>query len=322
MKAISIENISHIYSKHKIFQRKKTELLALKNVSLEICKGEIFGIVGPNGAGKTTLIKIICNLLIPTNGNVKILGKDIKISSRNSVISKLGLVLGGDKGLYYRLTGRENLLFFGYLYNLHGRKLKERVVEVLKVTGLFDFQQNRVETYSRGMKQRLHIARALLHNPSILVLDEPTIGLDPVGSAEIRKMIKKMANEGKTILLTTHYMHEVEELCQRMAVINNGEIIEIDTPNNLIAKANKLTVIDIKIIGGKKPNIEKINELPFVSSAYIEKEGENRIIIYSLNGTEDLGSIIQLLNKTEIGKIEMRNPSLEDAYIDMVANIE
>lgn len=276
--------------------------------------------MGPNGAGKTTLIKIICNLLIPTNGNVMINGLDVNKFPKK-IYSRVGLVLGGEKGLYYRLTGYENLLFFGYLYNLRGENLKRRIEHVLNVTGLIESHKDKVETYSRGMKQRLHIARALLHNPSILVLDEPTIGLDPVSSKKIRKLIRGLANEGKTIILTSHYMNEVEEMCDRLAVINKGQIVRVGTPWSLKETSEDITKIVIELTDHDiESKINDINSLPFVTFTQIEKNGDSRsLIIYSTTGTIGLAEILTQLKQIPIGRIEVQEPSLEDAYISLVA---
>ena len=319
MHIIKIENVSHIYNNRKIFKKKSIENVALRNISLNISKGEIFGIVGPNGAGKTTLIKVICNLLIPTNGNVQINGLDINKSSKK-IYSSIGLVLGGEKGLYYRLTGYENLLFFGYLYNLRGEKLKRRIDYVLNVTGLNGLHKNNVETYSRGMKQRLHIARALLHNPSILILDEPTIGLDPVSSKKIRQLIRGLSNEGKTIILTSHYMNEVEELCDRLAVINDGQIVRLGTPDNVKETNEDITKIVIEMTEDIKDEVRVIDSLPFVTFTQFVKDGNTkRLIVYSTTGTLGLAEILTQLKEIPIGKIEVKEPSLEDAYISLVA---
>src|SRR5919108_5072758 len=182
------------------FRRRTLEVEAVRGISFEIEKGELFGLLGPNGAGKTTTIKMLVTLLIPTSGTARVLGHDVVRDAR-TVRRKIGYVFGGDRGAYERLSGLDNLRYFSELYGVPAKVQKRRIPELLELVGLTGRERERVETYSRGMRQRLHIARGLLHDPEVVFLDEPTIGLDPVGARELRSTIASLTDAGKTILL-------------------------------------------------------------------------------------------------------------------------
>ena len=195
-------------------------------------EGELFGLLGPNGAGKTTTIKMLITLLLPTSGEARVLGHDV-VKDAREVRKRIGYVFGGDRGLYERLSALDNLRYFAELYGVSGKAQRLRIDEVLELVGLKGREQERVEGYSRGMRQRLHIARGILHDPEVVFLDEPTIGVDPVGARELRQMIADLVSSGKTVLLTTHYMFEADALCDRIAVIAKGQIVGEGTPAQL-----------------------------------------------------------------------------------------
>src|SRR5216117_4604942 len=205
-----------------IFRRRSLEIEAVRGVNFEIAEGELFGLLGPNGAGKTTTIKMLITLLIPTAGSARVLGLDV-VKDPREVRKRIGYVFGGERGVYERLSGYDNLRYFAELYGVPPKVQKARIEELLELVGLKGREHERTEGYSRGMKQRLHVARGLLHDPEVLFLDEPTIGLDPVGARELRATIARLQEGGKTILLTTHYMFEADALCDRIAVISQGE---------------------------------------------------------------------------------------------------
>src|SRR5690242_17801291 len=195
-----------------VIRRKPLEVEAVRGISFEIAKGELFGLLGPNGAGKTTTIKMLITLLLPTSGSARVLGLDVARDARE-VRKRIGYVFGGDRGLYERLSGLDNLRYFAELYGVEPRVQKLRIQELLQLVGLAGREREKVEGYSRGMRQRLHIARGLLHKPEVLFLDEPSIGIDPVGARELRQTVKNLVELGTTVLLTTHYMFEADELC-------------------------------------------------------------------------------------------------------------
>lgn len=225
---MSLINVINLKRNFEVFDKKKKSVEALKGVTFSIERGEIFGLLGPNGGGKSTTIKILSTMLLPTSGKVEISGYDI-YKEEQQIREKINFIFGGERSLYFRLSAEDNLFYFADLYKIPRKKQLEIVPSLLELVGLGDVANRRVETFSKGMKQRLQIARALLNDPEIIFLDEPSIGLDPVGALELRNIIKDLAQRGKTILLTTHYMAEAEELCDRIAIINHGEIVTCGT---------------------------------------------------------------------------------------------
>ncbi|PMQ00878.1 MAG: ABC transporter [Dictyoglomus sp. NZ13-RE01] len=242
---------------------------AVDGISMEIKEGEIVGFLGPNGAGKTTTIKILSTLLLPTSGEVKILGYDV-IKEPEKVRKSINFVMGGERNLYARLSAIENLEYFADLYGVPYKNRKERIRELLEIVGLpSDRLKDKVETYSKGMKQRLQIARGLINDPEIIFLDEPTIGLDPIGARDIRNVVKKLKNMGKTIIFTSHYMQEVEELCDRVALLKSGEIITIDTPASLKSKYSESFEIKLLIDKYSKTIIKELEKSKYVKDLKI-----------------------------------------------------
>ncbi len=233
MNAIEVQNLRRVFrTTLGVFKRSTKEVVAVDDVSFAVASGELFGLLGPNGAGKTTSVKMLTTLLIPTEGSAHILGHDV-VKEAEAIRPRIGFIFGGERGLYWRLSAIDNLRYFATLYQLDPEVTKKRIPYLLDLVGLSDRGREKVEGYSRGMKQRLHIARTLLHDPELLFLDEPSIGLDPVAAREMRQIVRNLQSEKKTILLTTHYMFEADALCQRIAVIDHGRIIALDTPNGL-----------------------------------------------------------------------------------------
>src|SRR3954464_15657455 len=217
-----------------VVRRKSLEIEAVRGIDFEVPEGELFGLLGPNGAGKTTTIKMLITLLLPTGGSARVLGGDV-VEKPQRVRGEIGSVFGGARGLYERISARDNLRYFAELYGVSGKEQRARIDQVLELVGLKGREQERVEGDSRGMRQRLHIARGLLHDPEVVFLDEPTIGVDPVGARELRQTISGLIAGGKTVLLTTHYMFEADALCDRIAVIAKGQIVGEGTPDALKA---------------------------------------------------------------------------------------
>ncbi len=253
--AVEVNNLKRSYEGTLGMTRRKT-IEALKGISFTVNEGEIFGLLGPNGAGKTTTIKILTTLLAPSSGEAKIFGYEC-FGEEKFIRDKINFIFGGERGLYWRLSAYENLQYFGDIYKVSGKILKERIPKLIKLVNLEGREHEKVENFSKGMKQRLQIARGLINDPKILFLDEPTIGLDPIGAKDLRNIILKLKEEGKTTLLTTHYMQEADELCDRVAIINNGELIDIDTPirlktRHLENENGSLEDVYIKLIGGNK----------------------------------------------------------------------
>ncbi|MHB8604582.1 MAG: ABC transporter ATP-binding protein [Thermoplasmatota archaeon] len=208
----------------------KAKLTAVDHVDLDIPRGQLFGLLGPNGAGKTTLVKLLSTLLLPTEGSATILGLDV-VKDEQEIRKKVGVVLGGERALYWRLTARENLWYFSQLHNMPGPEARERIAHLLELVGLTARADERVENYSKGMKQRLHIARGLLTDPEILLLDEPTIGLDPHAARTLRTLVRDLVvKHDRTVVLTTHYMYEADELSDRVAILHKGHVLTTDSP--------------------------------------------------------------------------------------------
>ncbi len=220
------------------FKNNKKVIKALNNINIEIPKSVTAALVGPNGAGKTTLIKILSTLMLPTSGTAYVHGFDI-IKEANNVRSSIGLATGGERTFYFRLTGYENLVFFASLYGLSLKEAKSRSKELLDIVGLSDFADYPYMKYSLGMQRRLALARALINDPPILLLDEPTLGIDPISAREFRRLIKMISSK-KTILLTSHYMGEIEELSDIIFLIKDGRIILKGTSQELKDRIGKI----------------------------------------------------------------------------------
>ncbi len=319
MNAIEVLNLQRDFQTTiGVFNRKKKTVKAVQDISFEIADGELFGLLGPNGAGKTTTVKMLTTLLIPTGGTARILGLDI-IKDAEKVRPRIGFIFGGERGLYWRLNATDNLRYFASLYYIDPAISKKRIPYLLEMVGLKDRADEKVEGYSRGMRQRLHIARALLHDPQVLFLDEPTMGLDPVGARELRQTVRNLQNEKKTILLTTHYMFEADALCQRVAVINKGEIVAMDTPARIKDTVNDLSVVEIEVFGIPPETFEKIKSLPVVESASLEDRDQRQLLlVHTSRGAEAVPILVAELQGLKMGKVTTREPTLEDAYVRLV----
>ncbi|KAF5418242.1 MAG: ABC-2 type transport system ATP-binding protein [Candidatus Methanocomedens sp.] len=219
---------------------RKDEMTALENVNLNVKSGELFGILGPNGAGKTTLIKMLCTLILPSEGTAHVNGYDI-LKDSGKVRESIGFVTSDERSFYWRLTGRHNLRFFATLHNYYSDDAKERIDELLSLVGMEDRADDRFLSYSAGMKQRMAIARGLLNDPAVLFMDEPTRALDPGAAHNVRKFVKEhiMGDKGKTVFLSTHHLPEAEELCDRIAIINEGRIVVVGTLEELKSALDK-----------------------------------------------------------------------------------
>ena len=319
MPAIEFDGVSRTFwARPGVFRRRSIEVRALTDVSFSVEPGELFGLLGPNGAGKTTSIKILTTLLLPTSGRARVLGFD-PASEPQRVRPQIGYVFGGDRGLYDRLSARDNLSYFADVYRVPAREKTRRIDELLDVVGLRGRERERVETFSRGMKQRLHIARGLLHDPPVLFLDEPTIGLDPVGARELRETVAGLQSAGKTILLTTHYMYEADELCGRVAVITDGRIVAEGTPASLKRGIADRTVIEIEATGVEEPLVSRLREMEGVTSVVVEEQDETQLVlVQSSLGAQLVQPLIGALEGVTVRAVTAREPTLEDAYVALV----
>ena len=300
------------------FRRRSKEVEAVREVSFTIEPGELFGLLGPNGAGKTTTIKMLITLLIPTAGSARVLGLDV-VKDAREVRKRIGYVFGGERGVYERLSGYDNLRYFAELYGVPPKLQKPRIEEMLELVGLKGREHERAEGYSRGMKQRLHVARGLLHDPEVLFLDEPTIGLDPVGARELRSTIASLTAAGKTILLTTHYMFEADALCDRIAVISKGKIVAEGTPADLKRGVGQGSVLEVEVYGVDEETIERVRGLSGVLAVSVEEREQAQVLVVQTQAEAELTSaILGHLNGGQVGRISQREPTLEDAYVALV----
>lgn len=318
--AIAVSKLRRTYKSSKgIFRKRSESVEAVKGISFDVKFGELFGLVGPNGAGKTTTIKMLTTLLTPTSGSARVLGFDI-VSDVFEIRRRIGIVFGGERGLYYRVSGRENLRYFADLYSVPLSKRDKRINELLEMVGLIDRADSKVESYSRGMKQRLHIAKGLINDPELVFMDEPTIGLDPQAARDTRAMVKQLVDKGKTILLTTHYMFEADELCRRIGVISNGEIVALDTPSGLKRFVKDITVIEVEAFGIVDADIASLRARREVKSVSSNLEGERQIVrIQTPQGSEFIPEVTKILSGAKIFDIRTKEPTLEDAYLRLVS---
>jgi ABC-2 type transport system ATP-binding protein len=301
-----------------VLRRKPLAVEAVRGVSFAVEEGELFGLLGPNGAGKTTTIKMLITLLLPTSGHARVLGHDV-VEDAREVRRRIGYVFGGDRGLYERLSAYDNLRYFAELYGVSGHRQRERIDEVLDLVGLRGREKERVEGYSRGMRQRLHIARGILHDPEVVFLDEPTIGVDPVGARDLRQTIADLVASGKTVLLTTHYMFEADALCDRLAIISRGEIVGEGTPDELKARVVEGRVTEIEVFGVDPATVERVRALESVTAVAVEDRDQKQLLVVQGTGERELTApILAVLEGTEVGRVSSREPSLEDAYVSLV----
>jgi ABC-2 type transport system ATP-binding protein len=300
------------------FRRRSLEVEAVRGVSFEIEQGELFGLLGPNGAGKTTTIKMLITLLIPTSGQAKVLGRDV-VEDAHWVRERIGYVFGGDRSLYERLSALDNLRYFAELYGVDPRRQRARIEELLELVGLEGREKERVEGYSRGMRQRLHIARGLLHDPPVLFLDEPTIGVDPVGARELRATIAGLKDAGKTVLLTTHYMFEADALCDRIAVVAKGKIVAEGTPRDLKTQVSEGVVVEIEVYGIEEGRVDSLRSIDGVTSVAVEDRDQAQVVVVQAGtGCEPTHAILGRLDGVALGRVTTREPTLEDAYVALV----
>jgi ABC-2 type transport system ATP-binding protein len=321
MNAIEVRGLKRVYqARVGVLRRRTKEVIALDGIDFGVAHGELFGLLGPNGAGKTTTVKILTTVLTPTAGEARVLSYDV-VRDVDQIRPRIGFVFGGERGLYWRLSGHDNLIYFANLYHVPPDVQRRRIPQLLELVGLGGRGDERVQGYSRGMKQRLHIARALLHDPQVLFLDEPTMGLDPVGARELRQTIRDLQTQGKTILLTTHYMFEADALCQRIAVINHGKIAALDAPAGLKRHVQDLSVVEIDTFGIPSEALARIRSLDGVDLASVENRDQRQALrIHSSSGAAIVAPVVGSLQELglRIGSVTVREPTLEDAYVRLV----
>jgi ABC-2 type transport system ATP-binding protein len=317
--AVNIHNLSKTYitkQRKGLFRAEKRAVEALKNISLEIEPGEIFGLLGPNGAGKTTLIKIITTLLLPTAGDAWLNGYHIQ-KDANSVRASVGCMLMGERGLYWKLTGRENLEYFGALYHLSPTKRKKRAQEIIELLELSELSERTVETYSSGQKMKLAFGKALINDAPLLILDEPTNTLDVPSASELRAIVRNLNQRGKTVIYTTHIMSEAEILCDRVAIIDYGNLLAVGTVEALKNSLERNRVIRVEGVISKSA-VEVVRSLPGIQRATLDVvEGIGQLTVVSDNGGDILSKVIEALaqNGATIQRLAPEEITLEDVFI-------
>lgn len=317
--SIVARDLRRTFRKRKGWFRSGEVVEAVRGIDLDIPRGTIFGMVGPNGAGKTTTIKMLSTLLIPTAGRATIEGFDV-VGDERAVRRRLGVLFGGDKGLYNQMSGRENLRYFGRLYGMDDRAIKRRSEELLERVQLTDRAGERVESYSRGMKQRLHIAKTLLHAPAVAILDEPTIGLDPAAAIEVRQLIADLV-PAHTVLLTTHDMREADLLCRELAIIDRGVIVASGSPADLKATATAERRVVITLAGrsdGLMSTVsDRIRGLPAVARVHHDPHAADTLTLQCGDSTAALDQALAVLRDAgaDVRAVDVREPSLEDVFL-------
>lgn len=294
--------------------RKFGDLVAVDHVNFKVEEGELWGLLGPNGAGKTTTVHMLCCLLTPTEGTAKVGGYDVQKEAGD--IRKLIGVCPQETTIYERLTGRENVNLIGKMHKMPKVELKKKTDELLEKIGLAERADDQVIIYSGGMKRRLNLIMAMVHDPPILFLDEPTLGLDPAVRRAVWDFILELRERKKTVIMTTHYMEEADELCDRVAIIDYGKIIAENSPENLKEKSGRGDIIEMEFSGPVDPAIKRLRNLKFVKTV---SKVEDRLVVVAEAGVSRLGEIIETATKAgvKIGRIRHQENTLEDVFIHL-----
>lgn len=300
MNAISLKNLTKKFDGNVV----------VDNINLNIEQGEIYGFLGPNGAGKSTTISMICSLIHPTDGDIEIMGHSTK-KNVSEIKKKIGLV-PQNIALYKDFTGYENIKFFAELYGLRGEALKERINEALEFTGLMDVKDKKAKTYSGGMQRRLNIACALVHHPQIIIMDEPTVGIDPQSRNHIMNAVKKLNQEGTTIIYTTHYMEEAEALCSKIAIIDKGKIIVEGTKEELKNMISDKSTLAVTVDDIYKLDVNQISNVQGVQDVSVK---ENTL---SITSSKEVSNLDKLINTIEASSAKIIDLGFKDISLETV----
>lgn len=300
----------------KTYKSRKKETKALKGIDLKIKRGEIFGLLGPNGAGKTTFIKICTTLLGKTEGEVKVLGLDID-KKEKEIRRRIGYIgQDSERSTYARLTGRENLEFFATLYNVSKEDFQERLEEFKRTYENEEIFEKQVMKLSGGQKQAIVVMRGFLHNPDLVFADEISKGLDPIAAKKIRNFVRDYAKEkGKTILITSQIMSEIEELCDRVAIIHEGKVVAVDTPQNLMDEID-LQLIELRMRSGEQVTPDFLQVLTAIDSIYAVEQENGFVKLSVTEGTKAFESVMEMCDKYNLNPIvSYRTATLEDVFL-------
>jgi ABC-2 type transport system ATP-binding protein len=300
--------------------KKFNKFTAVDNISFDVKKGEIFGLLGPNGAGKSTTLRMLSTLARPTKGTATIGGCDI-VKNDTDVRKLIGIV--SEKMIMYnRLTAKENLWFFGSLFNIPKAALTKRIDELLELVQLTKWKNSQVGTFSTGMRQRMNVVRALLNLPQVLFLDEPTLGLDPQSSVEIREFIKKLNREnGTTIMITTHMMVDADLLCDRIAIVDHGKIVALDTSANLKKRISgaDTAVIKLEIANLASELVESIRALKCADAVTQEDSTHLKLLVHGNEAFDSIVDVVRAKNG-KINSMENQQPTLEDVFLHITGH--
>lgn len=302
---VSVRNIS----------KKFKDIQAIKNISLDIPQGVIFGLLGPNGAGKSTTINIISGLLVQDLGEVEIIGSTLK-NNEKYIKSNMGVCFQ-DIVVFDDLTVEENLEYFGRMYGLKGAKLKKNIEETLEFIKLTEHRKKRPKKFSGGMKRRLNIGCAIIHKPQLLILDEPTVGIDVQSRNHILESIIQLNKNGSTIIYTSHYLEEVEQICDQIAIVDSGEVIASGSIEEIIEQHSLENLIEVVLLNTIEDDLVKtISNLNGVNTCDAE---DNKIIIKTSREYSDISQIVQIVSKSEnpIQAITMKKSNLEDVFLSL-----
>ncbi|MGL4991147.1 MAG: ABC transporter ATP-binding protein [Sarcina sp.] len=291
--------------------KKFGDFTAVENISLKVKEGDIYGLLGPNGAGKSTTISMICGLLKLTSGSIKLFDVDVSKSMKNQ--NKILGYVPQDISVYENLTAYENLKFFGELYGIRGEKLKQSIEKALEFVGLSDVRNKMPGNFSGGMKRRLNIACAIIHNPKIVIMDEPTVGIDPQSRNHILESVKKLNREGVTIIYTTHYMEEVEAICNDIAIVDHGNVIVSGTKEELKNIVSEYKILDVEVNESEAISVDLLKNIVGVQDVFVNG---NKLEIHSDKEINNLNKVIEIISKnTNILNIGFRDINLETVFL-------
>ncbi|MFE6049789.1 ABC transporter ATP-binding protein [Kitasatospora sp. NPDC056446] len=313
-RAIEVRGLTRTYAKGRRRGEAGQVVTALGGLDLDVERGEIRGLLGPNGAGKTTLVKILSTVLLPSEGKATVLGLDVAAQAP-ALRRRIGIVFGGERGLYGRLTARENLDYWAALYGVAGRDRAAAVTALLERVGLGDRADTQVDRMSRGMKQRLHLARGLVGDPELLFLDEPTVGMDPVAAREFRSLVRELREEGRTVLLTTHDMHEAEAVCDRVTLMDRGRVLGTEAPSEVGRWITAYERVDARDVpAGLR---RSIGDLEGVAGVEELPDGWIRIATSAAGAVQP---VLRALVDADVTMVRTSLPTLEDVYLEVIGD--
>jgi ABC-2 type transport system ATP-binding protein len=332
--AVRTERLTKVFPRGRrtLLQRLRREpdererFAAVGGIDLEVAPGEIFGVLGPNGAGKTTTMRMLATLLLPTSGRAELLGIDV-VARPRQVRARLGAVLTDGRSLYWKLTARENLEYFAALYHVAPASTAERIAGALARVELADRAGDYVERYSMGMRQRLLLARALLPDPPLLLLDEPTVGLDPQSALHVREVIRQERERGRTVLLTTHHMEEADQLCDRLAIVDHGRVVALGTPTALKrqVRAAQVVRLEVGLPGDPAPFLERLGRLGAVTRQERldgSRDGSLAVTLHCESAREVVPRAFDIVHETagSLRHVEVVPVTLEDVFLSLTGH--